>query len=299
MRIIVGYTNTPTGADALALGVGLARSYGARLDVVLVLHSEARPTLAPADAGYERFLHETAGQWLADAAATVPDAIESQTHIVYAESFAEGLIETSADLGGDMIVVGASRGGLLGRITIGSVANVLLHSAVVPVVLAPAGFAESGEASLTRVTCAIGTRAGADELLDAAIIFARAAGVPLRLVSLVALDLPTPNTHPAVVLHASKHADEVLAYAKSHLPEGIEVETLTASGSRIEEAVASLDWLPGELALVGSSRLAQSGHLFLGATAAKMLRELPAPMVVVPRDSVLTIDSRSPQGGEK
>ena len=40
---------------------------------------------------------------------------------------------------------------------------------------------------------------------------------------------------------------------------------------------------PGELAVVGSSRLARKRRLFLGATAAKMLRELPVPMIVVPR----------------
>jgi nucleotide-binding universal stress UspA family protein len=34
---------------------------------------------------------------------------------------------------------------------------------------------------------------------------------------------------------------------------------------------------------VGSSRLAQPRRLFLGSTAAKILRELPVPMVVVPR----------------
>ena len=37
------------------------------------------------------------------------------------------------------------------------------------------------------------------------------------------------------------------------------------------------------LAVVGSSRLAEPRRLFLGSTAAKMLHELPVPMVVVPR----------------
>ncbi|MDO9399048.1 MAG: universal stress protein, partial [Herbiconiux sp.] len=41
------------------------------------------------------------------------------------------------------------------------------------------------------------------------------------------------------------------------------------------------------------SRLAQPKHLFLGSTAAKMLRELPVPLVVVPRDSAATIGDPS------
>ena len=35
--------------------------------------------------------------------------------------------------------------------------------------------------------------------------------------------------------------------------------------------------------LIGSSRLAPQSRLFLGATAGKVLRALPVPMVVVPR----------------
>ncbi len=79
------------------------------------------------------------------------------------------------------------------------------------------------------------------------------------------------------------HADEVLAKAKAALPEEIESEVVVGRGDSIDHAVAHLDWEPGELVLVGSSRLAQPRRLFLGSTAAKMLRELPVPMVVVPR----------------
>ena len=56
-----------------------------------------------------------------------------------------------------------------------------------------------------------------------------------------------------------------------------------APGDSVEDAVANLSWLPGEVILVGSSRLAQPRRLFLGSTAAKMLHELPVPMIVVPR----------------
>jgi nucleotide-binding universal stress UspA family protein len=57
-----------------------------------------------------------------------------------------------------------------------------------------------------------------------------------------------------------------------------------AHGRTFEEAVDSLDWLEGELVIIGSSRLAQKNQLFLGSTANKVLRALPVPMVVVPRD---------------
>jgi nucleotide-binding universal stress UspA family protein len=159
------------------------------------------------------------------------------------------------------------------------------------VALAPEGsHAELGLEGISRVTVAVGTRSGAKELVDAGILAARGAGVPLRLVSLVALDSVGVDTPPEVRARAEEHAAETVAYAAEHLPDDIEVTVLTASGNRIEDAVAALEWDPGEVVFVGSSRLAQPRQIFLGTTAAKMLRELPVPMVVVPRDSILTVE---------
>jgi nucleotide-binding universal stress UspA family protein len=290
MRILVGYTATAAGADALALGVRLARSGDASLDVVIVLNSEERATLVPTDPGYEHYLSATAEQWLREATATIPRDVVVQTHIVYAESFAQGLLDAARDDRADMIVVGAARNGLLGRFTVGSVASALLHASHVPVALAPEGTRElNTEAGVSRVTCAVGTKAGSEVLMNTAITVARTTDAPLRLVSLVAVDLPGGLDDPLVSRHGALHAREVLDYASTHLPEGIEVTAGVASGDSIEEAVRTLHWDPAEIVLVGSSRLAKPNHLFLGSIAAKMLRELPVPMIVVPRDSTLTV----------
>ncbi|GAA2239921.1 universal stress protein [Herbiconiux moechotypicola] len=296
MRYVVGYTDTDEGRDALALAVRLARTTGARLDLVLVLESAERATLVPADPGYERYLRETTEGWLATGLAHVPAGIEATTHVVYAESPADGLLEAVETLRAELIVIGTSPTGLLGRFTLGSDANALLHSAPVPVALAPGGCAAAGGAPISRVTCAIGTRPGADELLAAAIGATRRGDVPLRLVSLVALDQPggapasaTGTAHPDAATRAEAHAAAVLEEAVAHLPATITVTSQVATGRRIEDAVAALDWWPDEIALVGSSRLAQPKRLFLGSTAAKMLRELPVPLMVVPRDAEFTL----------
>ena len=57
-------------------------------------------------------------------------------------------------------------------------------------------------------------------------------------------------------------------------------------GSTVEDAVSKLDWRDGDLIMVGSSRLSAPKRLFLGSTAAKMLRVLDVPMMVVPRDQL-------------
>ena len=111
----------------------------------------------------------------------------------------------------------------------------------------------------------------------------------MRLVSLVALDPIVGSLRgdtDAVRQHALAHARETLDAAKSELPEGFPVTATIVDGNTVEEAVNKLDWHDGDLIMVGSSRLSAPRRLFLGSTAAKMLRVLEVPVVVVPRDQL-------------
>jgi nucleotide-binding universal stress UspA family protein len=151
-------------------------------------------------------------------------------------------------------------------------------------VLAPEGSRRIDPSSgITRITAAVGTRPGAEALLDEATRLAETTGAELRLLSLVTVDLPAGVDTGVIRVAGEAHADDVLARARKRIAEAADAEVVVARGESIEEAVRSLSWEPGELAVVGSSRLAPPRRLFLGSTAAKMLHELPVPMVVVPR----------------
>lgn len=282
MRLVVGYLAIPGGADAVALGVRLARSLGAELDLCLVLPQDRGiPAIVPEDV-----LAEQAQEWLGDALAEIPDDVVAHPHVSFSNSPADGLIREVRRLGAEALVVGGSGGGLVGNFSLGSVVNELLYSAPVPVAVAPKGTRLSTVPRVREVTCAIGERAGADALLDAALRAAKAADVPLRLVSLVALDPMYGSLRSdadALRERAMAHAHHVLEEAKSYLPEGFSVTSAVVDGSTVEDAVSRLPWHDGDLLMVGSSRLAAPRRLFLGSTAAKMLRVLDVPMVVVPR----------------
>ncbi|GAA5089464.1 universal stress protein [Microbacterium yannicii] len=282
-HVVVGYTATDAGADAVALGVRLAAATGAALDLVLVLPGEDRSVITPPDASYDRYLEAQAETWLAEAATSIPDAVAHASHVRFGDSFAEGLIAAAHELEASLIVVGAANGGLRGRHRLGTVATELLHSADVAVALAPEGTRQTQVTGVSRVTAAIGTRPGASALLDASVAIATAAGAPLRLLSLVSVDLPVGVDTGVIRIAGAAHADDVLGKALDALPADLDADVVVARGDSIEDAVAHLAWEPGELAVVGSSRLAQPRRLFLGSTAAKMLHELPVPMVVVPR----------------
>ena len=108
--------------------------------------------------------------------------------------------------------------------------------------------------------------------------------------SLVALD-PTfgalRGDDDAVRERALAHAQrDPRDREKPLCPEGFPVTSTIVDGPTVEEAVGKLEWHDGDLIMVGSSRLSAPKRLFLGSTAAKMLRVLDVPMVVVPRDQL-------------
>ena len=283
-RIVVGYTATEAGEDAVALGARLAGASGYSLEVVVVLPADDRSVITPPDASYDRYLQDQAATWLEAAAARIPDTVSYGTNVRFADSFAEGLVAAAREFGASHIVVGAANGGLRGRHRLGSVATELLHSSDVPVVLAPEGSRRVDPSTgVTRITAAVGTRPGADALLEEATSLAEATGAELRLLSLVTVDLPPSIDTGIIRVAGAAHADQVLARAREQLSHRTDAEVVIGRGDSIEDAVQHLSWEPGELAIVASSRLAQPRRLFLGSTAAKMLHELPVPMIVVPR----------------
>ncbi len=157
-----------------------------------------------------------------------------------------------------------------------------------PLALAPRGFRHSAAPRVHEVTCALGTRTGADVLLRTAVRACERMRTPLRLVSLVALDphglgRDARKSHELALESARAHARTLLDTARAELPGDYPVRSLVADGDTVESAVAKLEWHDGDLVMVGSSRLAPPHRLFLGSTAAKMLRVVPVPMIVVPK----------------
>jgi len=282
MRYVVGYTANARGHDAVHLAVALARNHDVSLDLVLVIPEDSPfNAVYPPETGYDDILNEQAQRWLDEGLALVPADITARGHIRRGDSEARTLIDASVELDAAALVIGATNSGLLKRFTIGSVAGALLHSAPLPVALAPHGYRRTEP--ITRMSCGFGTRPGADELLDLAVESARDRGLPLRLVSLLALDGgDSPELLDAAWMHA---AQRIAAVESSSADELLpEPEIVVAKGRTIEEAVDRLDWEDGEILLIGSSRLAQHRATFLGTTANRILRALPVPMIVVPRD---------------
>lgn len=280
--IIVGYIAGRRGNDALALASFLAADTATELVVTLVTPTPS--AYAPTHgvvAGVDPIVAEQLEQWKDEALARIPDGVRARGEIRVAASEAEGLMASAEEHGASAIVIGAQATALLRQFTIGTVANTLLHASPVPVALAPGGFAEAGP--VRRITAIFGARPGANELIGRAVERAVRRDVPLRLLSLVQVERIEPQRVREVSEQVRAYGGERLAEVSESLLDSGRATVEVIEGADVDDAITRVDWEPGDIAMLGSSRLAQGNRIFLGNKALRILRKVPVPVIVVPR----------------
>lgn len=284
MHLTVGYLATPTGDDGVALAAALARTFGASVDIVLVVREEL-PDGHPGRAQFQEMLIERGQAWIAKPVAVLSAAGATVTPtVVVADSAAEALLNQAEANDSDLIVVGGARDGFFGGHVLGPVSTSLLHSSSIPVALAPRGYAEDPPDAISAVTAAVPTRPGDDNPLPFAITLASAAALPIRMVSLVSAENLSEAENMRELRQIQIHAaEENLAVAARALPDAPEIESVVADGMTLESALKKLTWHDSDILVVGSSRFAAPKRLFLGSTAARILAGTDAPVIVIPR----------------
>ncbi|MFM9033460.1 MAG: universal stress protein [Mycobacterium sp.] len=287
MRYVVGYGPRQRGIHGINLAATLAHSSGATLDLVSVLPSAA-PTfhMYSPDHAYNAEVEEQGREWLADGLARVPEGVHAESHLRHAESITQGMLDAASDPDrgeADMIVVGTHHRVRAGKFRLGSLADALLHASPVPVALAPASY--QYHPGVSRITCATGMQPGAEHLLRTAIRLAGDWKVPLRLMSLVAVGGEgSDEQHREWTALAEQHAATLVATATAALPADCPVTSVVGHGKSLKKAVQGLDFADSEVVVIGSSRLAHPRRLFVGNSASKIMRALPVPIIVFPRD---------------
>ncbi len=289
------------GRDALGLGRMLARTGDVTLTVcVVVPRTWDYPSPARVDAEYAAFLNQHAEGAIAEAREFLDDSVRAEYTTSSASSASEGLIATATEAGAALIALGSARHGPMGRITVGGIANEMLHISPVPVALAPRGYRPSSGARLRRVTCAFSGSMQSRSAFDAAVQLSRRHAVPLRLTTIVIRDrqmYPSQVGYDAerlVVEQWRAQAREAQEKALATLPNDVSVETGIVDGQDWEDALDSLPWEDGEMLVVGSSRLGPVARVFLGSSATKIIRSSPVPVLVVPRSADVHFEESTP-----
>ena len=200
-------------------------------------------------------------------------------------------MELVAQHGADLVVVGSSSSGLLGRIALGSVTERLVHTSKVPVAIAPRGY-PSSPVPVQRLTAAYGGAADAVGLIATSAELAKQWKVRLRIASFTvrpltmfggsiersAEDLVVQQWTRRTTDAAVKQLDD--ARAKVPIPD---VDVVIGTGTDWREAVEDIAWETGDVLLLGSGAAGPMAQVFLGSAASKILRHAPVPVMIVPR----------------
>lgn len=282
MTTVAGLTPGERGTAALHLGAMVARSNGDDLAVVVVVPTPWPPNPYRADAEYLAVQEQEARQALAGVAVVGPDlVVRGRLH--RARSVSSGLLEVVAEESASSVVLGSAGSGLLGQVSLGGIAERILHSSEVPVTLAPAGFGTAPGARIARVTVAYGRADRDSDLLASARSVADRIGATLRVACFAVRppDARGGSIEPgAEDLVVAEWRRAVVAEIAGTAVAGL--ETVVGQGSTWGEAVADVSWADGDVLAVGASSSPVS-RFFLGSHASKILRSSPVPVTLVPR----------------
>ena len=294
MTIVIGLAPNERGAAAVHLGAMLARSIQDDLVVVTVVPTPWPPNPYRPDAEYLAYQEKAAGEALAVARTQIgPDlSVELVTH--QARSVPSGLLEIARERDATLVALGSSSGGVLGSVSLGGVAERILHSTDIPVTLAPKGFdTRSENARVSRVTVAFGRADHDSDLLLTAASVAKDIGASLRVVCFAVRPLTAAigSIRPEVEdLVVNEWTHQLEADIKQTLGSGsaeTRVDFVVGQGGSWAEAMADVSWSDGEVLAVGTSSSAIS-RFFLGSHASKIVRNSPVPVFLMPR----TVPSR-------
>jgi nucleotide-binding universal stress UspA family protein len=193
-------------------------------------------------------------------------------------SVSEGLRDAAEARGADLIVLGSSQRGLLGRTFAGNDVTDTLRCTPCAVAVAPRGFAE-GDRALARIGAGYDGSAQAKAALDTARSLASEVGAQLHVLGVATppQGLTTPLGVSAVASLESKRAqiEECIAELAPGI-EGVVVDGIA------HQELAELSSRVNLLVIGSTRRIGRFSRALLGSTSEALSREAACPLLVVP-----------------
>ena len=293
MTIVVGYTAQDSGTSALELAGLLGRSTGEPLVVAVVVTTPLAAGVPDmVDGDHLGPLTRWGESVLDRARASLPLGVEASCAVRQATSIPGGLLELAHDLDASAVVLGSSNKGSLGRISLGSVTDRLVHAAPLPVLLAPRGYRPGPISRIRRVNIAYGGSTGDAHVAACGSRLAEEVGADLRAVSFAVRppkrfygSLEESADDLVIDAWVARTKEAILAQvgsADAALGDRLARSLVAGEGASWGRAIWDVPWSEGDLLVVGPSSSAPAARLFLGSRASKILRSAPVPVLMVP-----------------
>jgi len=291
VTVVVGYRAGEVGLSGLHLAVRAARTLSTSLTVATIVPKPwLTPSLAHVDAEYEQWADNLAADSTKEAARFLDDLIDGiEVNYVHRahRSVSGGLLEVIEEVDAEILVLGSLPSGERGQVVIGSTADWLLHASSVPLAISPRGY-RSHTGKLTRLTCAYSATPDSIDVVRRCIEFSERWGVPVRVITFavrgktmyppeVGLDV-----EDSILQAWASQAREILEDLKTEGIVSADVELQVVTGRTWEDALDKADWQEGEILALGTSPRGDIRRVFLGSRGAKIIRESPVPVLVLP-----------------
>src|SRR5436305_9263862 len=278
-QIVVGVDGREGGRDAIALAKLLVAA-GGELTLAHIVPGDAH-AYGGASAPYE------ASE--AERAAAVLDTVREETgveaHLRWrgSSSVGRGLHELCELIGADLVAVGSSRRGLLGRVLIGDDTSAALNGSSCSIAIAPTNFSQQPGA-MRKIGVGYDGSPESEHALSVARMLAGASGA--KLSAFEAVSLPSDAfLGPGAVDNTPRR---LLEDARGRIAALGDVEPRAAYGQPAEALAlysASLDLL-----IVGSRGYGPIGRLIHGSTSQQLAHSARCPLLVLTRTAPTAAD---------
>jgi nucleotide-binding universal stress UspA family protein len=298
MTILIGLAPGQRDEAAVHVGSMLARSSGEDVIVLAVVPAPWPPDPYQADKEFLAFQEARAQAALTRARDYLrAGSLDVECLLVRAESVPAGLLQVIEERQVSSVALGSSSSGLLGRVMLGGVAERILHASERPVIIAPRAFHQPGAARFARLSVAVGRADHDGGLVAQAASMAHRMDTPLRVVCFAVRPLAEyaaalePGTEHLVVHEWMKRLEEDIVASLASATQrsgraegspGTTAEMVVGQGGSWAEALHDIVWSDGDLLVVGTSNGPLS-RLYLGSHAAKIVRNSPVPVLLMPR----------------
>lgn len=282
---IVGYDGSEQAHDALALAAALT-DRGGELTACCVHHLErAVDRLDPTEPHMSRGEAERCAREVRE---LVRGRIVADAVTIEAVDAAGALQEEARSQGADLLVLGSSHHGPLGRALLGSVTAAALHDPPCPVAIATVGQRDTS-AGMRFAGIAVGCDVleEPDEELRVAVALARRLGAALHIVAVVdtgvAMTAQAGGTmaYPAVLRARRVAAEDGLSKLMTLIPKDVSVTGEVREGKPAEKLVEVTHGV--DLLVLGSHHYGALTRLMRRSVASSLTRASDCPLLVVPR----------------
>jgi len=272
-NVLVGVDSHSGGRDAIALAEVLLGKHG-ELTLANVYSGDAR-IWRGAETDHDTVWREHALELLERARAQAH--VEAQLRCRNASSVGRGLHELCESIGADLLVVGSSRHGLLGRVLLGDDTRAALNGASSAIAIAPAGYSEQSLA-IREIGVGYNGSPESEHAIAVGRLVAAEHGAKLSAFEAVSLPSYTFLGSPTPIDGA---IEELVDDARKRIGSLGDVEPHAVYGCPAEELAlfsASVDLL-----VVGSRDYGPVGRIVHGSTSHQLARAARCPLLVLTR----------------